>query len=128
MPPTFSTDRNPLTILLRFVIVVAIVVVLAAWGIPTYARYQARQNAANQIQLNALRIQQTQQLVEVEKQKSKSPRPAASPRPRESSTPHSPTSTCNMRPSRRRRRWLSHPTTQPSIFRRAKTASPWSAQ
>lgn len=69
MPPTFSTGRNPLTILLRFAVVVAIVVVLAAWGIPAYGRYQARQDAANQIQLNALRIQQTQQLVEVEKQK-----------------------------------------------------------
>jgi len=69
MPPTISTGRNPLVILFRFIVVVAIVVVLAAWGIPAYARYQARQNAANQIQLNALRIQQTQQLVEVEKQK-----------------------------------------------------------
>jgi hypothetical protein len=69
MPPTISTGRNPLTIFLRLAIVVGFFVVLAAWGIPAYARYQARQDAANQIQLNALRIQQTQQLVEVEKQK-----------------------------------------------------------
>jgi len=38
-------------------------------GIPTYTRYQARMEATNEIQINALRIQQTQQLVDVEKQK-----------------------------------------------------------
>jgi len=69
MPPTLSSGRNPLTVLLRLVVVVGLVVVFAAWVIPAYARYQARQDAANQIQLNALRIQQTHQLVEVEKQK-----------------------------------------------------------
>jgi type II secretory pathway pseudopilin PulG len=69
MSPLTEPRRNPLAILLRLAIVVAIIVFLAAWGGPAYGRYQARQNAANQIQLNALRIQQTQQLVEVEKQK-----------------------------------------------------------
>lgn len=60
---------TPLKTLLRILAVVAAVLLLIAWGGPAYGRYQARQNAANQIQLNALRIQQTQQLVEVEKQK-----------------------------------------------------------
>jgi type II secretory pathway pseudopilin PulG len=48
---------------------VLILIFAAAWALPAYSRYQRRQDAANQIQLNALRIQQTQQLVEVEKQK-----------------------------------------------------------
>lgn len=39
------------------------------WFIPAYSRYQARMDETNQIQINALAIQQTQQLVEVEKQK-----------------------------------------------------------
>jgi len=48
----------------------AIVLVVAMmYGFPAYGRYQDRQNAANQIQVNHLVIQQTQQLVEVEKQK-----------------------------------------------------------
>jgi uncharacterized iron-regulated membrane protein len=42
---------------------------LLLWGIPEYGRYQVRANAANEIQVNALRIQQTQQLVQVEQQK-----------------------------------------------------------
>ena len=36
---------------------------------PEYGRFQARMNATNQITLNNLRIQQTSQLVDVEKQK-----------------------------------------------------------
>jgi hypothetical protein len=39
------------------------------WGVPVYSRYQIRANAANEIQVNELRIQQTEQLVQVEKQK-----------------------------------------------------------
>ena len=69
MPPTLSPGFNPIRILLRLAVLVVIVILAFAWGGPAYTRYQARQNAANQIQLNALRIQQTQQLVEVEKQK-----------------------------------------------------------
>ena len=46
-----------------------LVVGLLLWGIPEYGRYQTRANAANEIQVNALRIQQTQQLVQVEQQK-----------------------------------------------------------
>ena len=39
------------------------------FGIPAFNRYQDRQNADNQIQVNHLVIQQQQQLVEVEKAK-----------------------------------------------------------
>lgn len=39
------------------------------WGCPTYNRYQARMDETNQIQINELKIQQTAQLVQVEKQK-----------------------------------------------------------
>jgi hypothetical protein len=38
-------------------------------GLPAFNRYQLRQDATNEIQINSLRIQQTQQLVDVEKQK-----------------------------------------------------------
>ena len=57
----------------RFLGVVGIVglvlVALLLWGVPVYGRYQVRANAANEIQVNELRIQQTEQLVQVEKQK-----------------------------------------------------------
>jgi type II secretory pathway pseudopilin PulG len=66
---TTDTSRTPFRALGLFVVSVTAVIIAAAWALPAYSRYQARQNAANQIQLNALRIQQTQQLVEVEKQK-----------------------------------------------------------
>jgi hypothetical protein len=69
MPLPSDSRRNPLVALFRLAIIVAVIILLIAWGGPAYTHYQARQNAANQIQLNALRIQQTQQLVEVEKQK-----------------------------------------------------------
>src|ERR1700743_1659062 len=39
------------------------------WGVPVYGRYQTRANEANKIQVNELLIQQTEQLVQVEKQK-----------------------------------------------------------
>ena len=68
MPP-IEGRIHPLPALLRLAAVTAAVLLFLAWAGPAYSRYQARQNAANQIQLNALRIQQTQQLVEVEKQK-----------------------------------------------------------
>jgi hypothetical protein len=55
--------------LISLALFVLVTIFAAAWALPAYARYQRRQDAANQIQLNALRIQQTQQLVEVEKQK-----------------------------------------------------------
>ncbi len=50
-------------------IVGLILVALLLWGVPVYGRYQVRANAANEIQVNELRIQQTEQLVQVEKQK-----------------------------------------------------------
>jgi hypothetical protein len=46
-----------------------VVIAFMLWGIPEYGRYQTRANAANEIQVNELRIQQTEQLVQVEKQK-----------------------------------------------------------
>ena len=46
-----------------------VVLALLLWGIPVYNRYQIRANEANKIQVNELQIQQTQQLVQVEKQK-----------------------------------------------------------
>ncbi len=39
------------------------------WGAPEYGRYQTRANERNKIQVNELQIQQTEQLVQVEKQK-----------------------------------------------------------
>jgi hypothetical protein len=39
------------------------------WGFPVYARYQKVQNAHNEIRVNEMKIQQTKQLVDVEKQK-----------------------------------------------------------
>ena len=49
--------------------IVVICILGLAWAIPAYGRYQTRMNEANQIQVNELRIQQTAQLVQVEKQK-----------------------------------------------------------
>lgn len=46
-----------------------LVLALLLWGVPVYNRYQVRANEANQIQVNELKIQQTAQLVQVEKQK-----------------------------------------------------------
>ena len=45
------------------------VIALLLWGVPEYGRYQTRANEANKILVNELQIQQTQQLVQVEKQK-----------------------------------------------------------
>jgi hypothetical protein len=42
---------------------------LVLWGVPVYNRYQTRANEANKIQVNELLIQQTEQLVQVERQK-----------------------------------------------------------
>lgn len=51
------------------VLVLVLLVVAAAWALPAYFRYQARQDALNQVQINETKIQQTSQLVQVEKQK-----------------------------------------------------------
>ena len=42
---------------------------LVMWGVPVYNRYQTRASEANKIQVNELQIRQTEQLVQVEKQK-----------------------------------------------------------
>ena len=42
---------------------------LVMWGVPVYNRYQTRANEANKIQVNELQIRQTEQLVQVERQK-----------------------------------------------------------
>jgi uncharacterized iron-regulated membrane protein len=49
--------------------VLALVLGLLLWGVPVYNRYQTRANEANKIQVNELQIQQTEQLVQVERQK-----------------------------------------------------------
>ena len=64
-----TSGRSALAPLGRLLAACVVLLILLAWAGPAYTRYQSRQNAANQIQLNALRIQQTQQLVEVEQQK-----------------------------------------------------------
>jgi type II secretory pathway pseudopilin PulG len=43
--------------------------VLLLWLLPIYGRYQTRANEANKIQVNELQIKQTEQLVQVERQK-----------------------------------------------------------
>lgn len=40
-----------------------------AFGWPSYSRYQAREDAANNVRVTAIQIQNTDQLVEVEKKK-----------------------------------------------------------
>ena len=55
--------------LLSAVVFGVVVLGLLLWGVPVYGRYQVRANASNEIQVNELRIQQTEQLVQVEKQK-----------------------------------------------------------
>jgi uncharacterized iron-regulated membrane protein len=58
---------------IRFLVGVGItgilIIALLMWGLPVYQRYQVRANAANEIQVNELKIQQTAQLVQVEQQK-----------------------------------------------------------
>ena len=54
----------------RFLVVGGVAVIaLLMWGLPVYNRYQTRANEANTILVNELRIQQTEQLVQVEWQK-----------------------------------------------------------
>ena len=54
----------------RFLVVgMVAVIALLMWGLPVYNRYQTRANEANTILVNELRIQQTEQLVQVERQK-----------------------------------------------------------
>jgi hypothetical protein len=46
-----------------------VILMTMLFGFPAYGRYQDRMNESNQIYLNQLQIQQTQQLVQVEIQK-----------------------------------------------------------
>jgi len=48
---------------------VAALLLSLAFGIPSYNRYQARENAGNHVLVNEIVIKQTEQLVQVEKQK-----------------------------------------------------------
>jgi hypothetical protein len=50
-------------------LVIVAVLGLLLWGIPVYNRYQTRANEANKILVNELQIRQTEQLVQVERQK-----------------------------------------------------------
>lgn len=45
------------------------VILVLMMGIPAYSRYQDRADAENKVVINDIQIRQTQQLVEVEKQK-----------------------------------------------------------
>lgn len=51
------------------VIAALIVIGGLAWGLPNYSRYQARQDAQNQVAINAIIIQQQEQNIQVEQQK-----------------------------------------------------------
>ena len=51
------------------VVVVAIVLAGLMFGLPALGRYQAIQNAENQVALNNIAIQQQEQLIQVERQK-----------------------------------------------------------
>lgn len=48
---------------------IVIIAGFLAWGIPSYSRYQARQDAENQVAINTIIIQQQEQNIQVEKQK-----------------------------------------------------------
>lgn len=61
--------QNPLVRILGFALCVLVLLVAVMTGFPAYCRYQARQDETNLIALNELKIQQTAQLVQVEKQK-----------------------------------------------------------
>ena len=56
-----STQRRPLAALGALAFFVALLIVAAMIILPAYGRYQARQNEANIIAINELKIQQTAQ-------------------------------------------------------------------
>ena len=51
--------------------VVGVIVIIGflSWVMPVYSRYQARQDAENQVAINTIIIQQQEQNIQVEKQK-----------------------------------------------------------
>ena len=52
-----------------FVIGIIGITAALAFGIPSYNRYQARQNANNEVSVNEITIRQQEQLIKVEQQK-----------------------------------------------------------
>ena len=64
-----TSGFRPMKAVRNLLLLLIAVIALLLWGVPVYGRYQVRANAANEIQVNELRIQQTAQLVQVEKQK-----------------------------------------------------------
>lgn len=52
-----------------WIVVIILVIGGLAWGVPNYSRYQARQEAENQVAINTIVIQQQEQNIQVEKQK-----------------------------------------------------------
>lgn len=64
--------KNGLFGTLGVVIIIGLIAVLGyglLFGVKSFGRYQKRQDANNEVLVNEIRIKQTQQLVEVEKQK-----------------------------------------------------------
>ncbi len=57
--------------ILTFLAILALVglIGILAFLIPNYSRYQARNNANNEVSINEIRIKQQEQLIQVEKQK-----------------------------------------------------------
>jgi hypothetical protein len=51
------------------ILLLCVLIMGPLFGLPEYNRYQARANAQNQVYVNNIQIQQTQQLVQVEQQK-----------------------------------------------------------
>lgn len=67
---SYEEDRKRFWKITNISIVVTVLVIVGLfWGLPAYGRYQARADAENQVILNDIQIRQTQQLVQVEKQK-----------------------------------------------------------
>lgn len=62
-------DEHPILTISLIVLVIFGIISGLAWGYPQYSRYQARQDAENQVALNAITIQQQEQNIQVEKQK-----------------------------------------------------------
>lgn len=71
---------NTFKYVLTGIIGVAVIIALLMWVVPVYSRYQIQKNnnitrsqaildEQNQVQVNEIKIQQTQQLVQVEQQK-----------------------------------------------------------
>lgn len=67
--PYEQEARARLKVTAGLIATIVLGMIVLAFVIPAFARYQRRENAANEIRVNALVIQQTQQLVDVEKQK-----------------------------------------------------------